>query len=124
MFALVLERDDPRHFSKSHMDSIVEVEVELQNIKQMSDMRDEDLAHQQKIENEAELYRLACLIYLERVVKGTPRYGLRLIDLLRKDFTIFKIIKLVIGLFPCWSLHPRHKLFEHSSIGLDWFWIT
>jgi hypothetical protein len=116
---MVLERDDPKHLSRCHIDSIEEVEIQLQNITQISDMKNEDLAIQEKIENEAELYRLACLIYLERVVKGTPRYNPRLIDLLRKAFAIFKIIKTCDRPFPVFVIACEAQTEADRALSLN-----
>lgn len=71
----VLDRDDPRHLSETHLKTIRSLEIRTRGIEQRpSGSLDgdgaEEMAH--RIQT-AELYRLATLIYIARLARAEPQ---------------------------------------------------
>ncbi|KAH6645304.1 fungal-specific transcription factor domain-containing protein [Truncatella angustata] len=90
----VFDRDDPRHLSKAHIETIRSLEIRTRNAEQRhTSVSETALLELSYAANIAELYRLATLVYLCRVGRGAPHDSQGVQELVKESFTLLDRIK-------------------------------
>lgn len=90
----VFDRDDPRHLSETHLETIQSLEIRTRGTEQRhAKISETDLSDSSYAVNIAELYRLATLIYLFRVARCAPRESPGVQELMKESFGLLNRIK-------------------------------
>ncbi|KAK3315690.1 fungal-specific transcription factor domain-containing protein [Apodospora peruviana] len=86
----VHDRDNPRHLSPGHFQTVRDLELRLDSIKQMPRVTTGDAAATQPEQQLAELYRLAAYIYLLRMGLAMPATSPKVATLITSAFELLK----------------------------------
>jgi hypothetical protein len=93
----VLDRDDPAYLSPEHLSTIKSLEIRLKKVEQRyTGILDSD-PHRVQV---AELYRLAILIYLYRIVKGESRDCAGVEELVQQSFAVLSDMEFCLRPWP------------------------
>ncbi|KAF1990276.1 hypothetical protein K402DRAFT_348234 [Aulographum hederae CBS 113979] len=112
--------DDGR--SDQHEKTFKDLQARLETIQQEVNVTSTRTSHEvARLKSTAELYRLACLIYLERVGRGVPRWNTRVGKVVEVALDLLESLKSCERAFPMFVVSCEARTDEQRRIVLDVF---
>jgi hypothetical protein len=113
--------DDPHFLDSEHIRTLVRIEGEMKSLKQIfpTECHVEPAPRKEMIELMAELYRLAALIYLERVGRGSSRFSPAVKTYLDNAFTILTQLDICERPFPLFIVGCEARSDSHRKQVLN-----
>ncbi len=112
----VLDRDDPLYLTPTHTKTLQSLEIRIRNLEQRHTGVSDSDPYMARI---AELYRLAALIYLNRIAKGQPRECKCVEDLLAQAFAILEHVDFCLRPWPLFIIALEADTEDHRKRVLD-----